>query len=245
MRSDITRDVLFGGILELYQPASGYRFSIDSLLLANFVHLNDGDEVIELGSGCGVISIILAKRYSSVKLIGVEIQEELHELAVENAKMNGVEDRVEFKQKDVRNIEDIFTENSLDVCVSNPPYRKKGSGRIPPNTGRAVARHELELILKELIGSAGYLLKEDGHMFLIQNAERFEELKSILEECDFSLCRMRFVHPFDGKVSDFVLIDAVFKIPAIPEILKPLVIWRSMGEYTDEVERIVKGEWIL
>lgn len=241
MSEKTTTDALFGGDLRIKQPASGYRFSIDSLLLADFITLKPNSSAIELGSGCGVISLILARRYDPVNIMGIEIQEELHKLSVENAELNDLSDNLQFIRGDIREVDQHFKPEAFDACISNPPYRETGSGRVPPDEGRARARHELDLTLKDLVSTGRYLLKGGGRFFIIYNCRRLGELIHTLKVNDFALKRLRLVHPYEGKDGDFILVDAVKGGGVECEVLPPLIIWREVGEYTDEVSRIIEG----
>jgi tRNA1Val (adenine37-N6)-methyltransferase len=238
------QDLLFGGEITVYQPECGYRFSVDSLLLSSFITLRENSDAIELGSGCGVITIILAKRFPSVKFNGVEIQKDLCEFSEKNAEFNEINDRVEFINLDIRQISKHFSRNTFDYCLSNPPYREEGSGRISPDRGRAIARHEIELTLNELIESAGYLLKDKGHFYMIYNCGRIAEMISSLKEFDFYPKRIQIVYPFRGTEGNFVMVDSVYKGGEGCVVENPLVIWEEPGRYTEEVHKIINGEFL-
>ncbi len=130
----------------LLQPEEGYRYSIDSLLLADFANPKPRDKVLDIGAGCGVIAILLAKRCNSISVVAIELQEDLSRMAEENVRRHGVDDRVEVVCGDVTQFRSLFPAGSFDYVVSNPPFRSASSGRICPNPQEAVARHKIRAV---------------------------------------------------------------------------------------------------
>lgn len=172
----LTRDTLFNGKLVIYQYKKGYRFSIDAVILAGLTDSTSRDTVIDLGTGCAVVSLILAIRGKARMITGVEIQEELVEIAKRNVEENGFSRMIEIRHLDIRKIKDHFAPESFDVVVSNPPYRPAKTGRINPQTQRAVARHELSMTLEDLMTVSAYLLKRGGRLSVIYPAWRLDDL---------------------------------------------------------------------
>lgn len=171
-----TRDTLFGGKLIVYQIKGGYRFSLDSALLAGLTYVNKGDIVVDLGCGCGVVGLILMYRYPGIKVIGVEVQDSLYRLARVNVEENGYSDNMTVYLHDFRNIEDILPSNAADLVVANPPYRRLRAGRMNPQEEKAIARHEILATIDDVFVSASYLLKNKGKIALIYPASRFDDL---------------------------------------------------------------------
>ncbi len=171
-----TLDNLSLGNLQLLQSESGYRYSLDPILLARFVDVKKGARVVDLGTGCGIIPLLLARLSDSEELIGIEIQVELADRAVKNTERNFLQSRVRILREDIRNIRDIIQAGSIDLVISNPPYRQSTSGRIAPNDERAAARHELAGGLSDFVTAANWALKNGGNFTVIYLAERLPEL---------------------------------------------------------------------
>lgn len=180
-------------MLKISQPQKGYRFSMDALMLASHVKAKGDEKLIDIGSGSGIISILLAHKYPSLNIIGIEIQEELYKLAQNNIKENGLEDRIHIIHDDVKNIKISKTEGPADIIVSNPPFGKKGAGRISPNPQKAIAKHEIALELDSLLNCSNRLLKDRGRLFMIFPFKRHKELGQALIQHHFELEYSRHV----------------------------------------------------
>jgi tRNA1Val (adenine37-N6)-methyltransferase len=195
--------------IKLFQARDGYRFSVDAVLLEHFMSAGKLGNGIELGCGSGVISILLAKRMKNVKITAVEIQESLAERAKRNVRLNGLGDRIGILSKDVRGLKSLYETNSFDFVFSNPPFRKPETGRVSNDRERAVARHEIEMTVSDLVSTAAYLLKHSGRFFLIYHPFRLAELITLLRDSKLEPKRMRFVHSMKGEEARMVLIEAV------------------------------------
>ncbi len=194
--SGMTKEVTLDSIknVKLFQPKRGYRFSVDALLLEDFIQVPQRSKGIELGTGSGIISILLAKRLKQAKISSVEIQTSLAGCAERNVKLNKLDDRIEIITDDIKNLGKIFSANKFDFVFSNPPFRKTKSGRLNINKECAIARHELKISLADLISSASYLLKNKGKFFLIYHPFRLIELIDLLIKKGLEPKRMRFVY---------------------------------------------------
>jgi tRNA1Val (adenine37-N6)-methyltransferase len=240
---EVTLDSIKG--IKIFQPKNGYRFSVDALLLENFIsakHLRKG---VEFGTGCGIISILLAKRYKNLKILAVEIQKSLAECAIENIKLNGLEDKIKIIIEDVRNLKGVFPANKFDFVFSNPPFRKTKTGLISIDEGRAVARHEIKISLPGLINTASYLLKNTGKFYLIYHPFRLIEVIGLLQKAGLEPKRMRFVHSRrvesptqNGGQAKMVLIEAVKGSGAWLKIEPAFYIYEKGREYTAEMKTI-------
>ncbi|TFG92409.1 MAG: methyltransferase domain-containing protein, partial [Syntrophobacterales bacterium] len=162
-----TIDEFFRGRLRVLQKEKGYRFSVDSLLLADFVTLKRGDRVVDLGTGSGIIALILALRFPEASIAEVEIQKDLADMAGRSIALNSLEDRISVCPGDVKEIRKLFDPQSFNAVVFNPPYRRLNSGKINPDSQRAVARHEIRGTIDDFIASAQYLLKDSGRVYII------------------------------------------------------------------------------
>jgi tRNA1(Val) A37 N6-methylase TrmN6 len=188
------------GHLKVYQHKNGYRFAIDAFILANFIHLKKKETVLELGTSCGIISLILAYKFPQVKkILGIEIQSNLVSLAKKNVTLNQRENLIEILQTDIKNLTKNFPSASFDVVVSNPPYYSLKEGRLNPDTEKAIARHEIKGSLLDVVKIGQYMLKQKGRFYFIYPAFRCEHLFVTLRNYNLEPKRLRFVHPYRNK----------------------------------------------
>ena len=192
--ADESLDDLLHGRLKLIQKKAGYRYSVDSLLIADFAlpEIKPSHKILDLGSGSGVISLILAQKSKAKKIIGIEIQKALSDMAQRSVELNRMQGRVKIINKDVRR-PGVFKPGSFDLIVSNPPFRKIGAGVLSPSREKAVARHELELTMAEALKICRRLLKPKGSVALIYPFERLGELIAQLEKHKLNPARLKLV----------------------------------------------------
>jgi tRNA1Val (adenine37-N6)-methyltransferase len=227
-----TLDTLFGGRLKILQKKQGYRFSIDALLLAHFSRPNPDDRILELGTGCGVIPLILFYRKKALKIIGAEIQPSLADLARRNAALNRCSSRFQIQEEDLRNLEKKFGRESFDRVLANPPYRKVGSGRINPQSEKAIARHEVQATLEDVLRCAHSLLKDKGRLEMIYPASRTADLMKDLSRFHLEPKRVQFVHSHERDEARLVLVEALKEGHAQVKIPPPLFLFDDHGNYT-------------
>ncbi len=239
VKSDETLDVLGANRLKFIQPKTGYRFSIDSLLLWGFLRPARDQRWVDLGTGCGILAIALAKINGVKEAVGVEIQPELVELARRNARLNFVENHVSFVTGDIRDVSLLKTFASADgVCV-NPPYYAPGSGRLNPDAQKAVARHEIKGTINDFI-RAGSLLLSRGSVFdIILPVQRLQDALKILQETKLYPSRMRPVHSYGNTPATLVLIEAVKGKKSIFSLEPPVVVYKSKKIYTQEIQELM------
>lgn len=239
--TDESLDTLFEGKLAIIQRKRGYRFSLDAVLLARFVKVSCREKIIDLGTGNGVIPLILASLYSSVRVIGLETQEEMVGRALRNVNLNRLEDRVGIVQGDVRSIKQIFSPQSFDIAVCNPPYRRSISGRISPDPERGVARHEIKGCLRDFLRGGAYLLRRRGKIALVYPATRTLDLLQTMRQEGMEPKRLRLVHSFDGTVATLVLVEGVKGGRSELKIMPPLIIYTQGMKYTSEMRAMLAG----
>ncbi|RLB98205.1 MAG: SAM-dependent methyltransferase, partial [Deltaproteobacteria bacterium] len=157
-----TTDTFFNGQVTVKQSRTGYRYSIDAVILAGHVRPRPADRIVDLGTGCGIIPLIIGFRYPGVKLYGVEIQQDLADIARANVKANHLEKRVEILPADMRTLKPSIVSGPVDQVVSNPPYHRISTGRINPDSQRAIARHELKVTLEDVLKAAEAMLRTAG-----------------------------------------------------------------------------------
>ncbi len=235
-----TIDDLLGGRLKILQKKKGYRFSIDSLLLTHFVQLNEDDNVVDLGTGGGVILLILSHRFHCGKMVGVEIQNELADMARRSVKINNLENRIEIVSGDIGEVDSFFVPQSFSAVVFNPPYRRLNSGRINPDLEKAVARHEIKGTLRDFLLSAKYLAKQAGKIYLIYPAVRMVELLFQMRTCGIEPKRLRMVYSSCFSEGEFLLVEGKKGGGEELKVLQPLFIYQENGEYTEEMEAVFR-----
>ena len=234
--NDETLDILLGGKVKVIQSKYGYRFAIDAIILANFVHLRKGERVLELGTGCGIILILLALKYLEVReFFGLEIQKRLAHQAKRNIELNGLEEKIQILCGDMKNIKGLFPPLSFDVVISNPPYYRLGTGRLNPVLEKAIGRHEIMGSLLDVAEASLYALKEGGRLYLIYPSTRCVHLFSTLQKYRLEPKRIRWVHPREGQRANFVLVEARKGGSEEAKIEPPLFIYQGDGNYTKEV----------
>lgn len=221
--------------IQIFQAKTGYRFSIDAVLLEQFISARHSSNGIELGTGSGVISILLVKRLNKVHIKAIELQKSLAERAKRNVKLNDLEDKIEIIHKDIKDLRDLYATNSFNFVYANPPFRKPKTGRMSIDKERAIARHEIEISLQELISTASYLLKHSGRLYLIYHPFRLVELISILKESRLEPKRMRFVHSKKGDEAKMVLIEAAKGSGTWLKVEPPLYLYENGKTYSKEV----------
>ncbi|MEA3470319.1 MAG: methyltransferase, partial [Thermodesulfobacteriota bacterium] len=194
----------------------------------------------DLGTGSAVISIILAKRFEGLKIAGVEIQDELADMAMRNVLLNDLEHSVKIYKGDIRKISDLFDEKSFNLVFFNPPYRKLNSGRINPDRGKAIARHEIEGMVADFISAARYLLNEGGSVNVIYPATRSVELISWMRKMALEPKRIRMVHSNNGSKAEFILAEGIKGGGEELHIMPPLFIYNDDGAYSEEMEDIFR-----
>lgn len=229
--------------IKLYQAKSGYRFSVDALLLYSFVNVQRVKKIADLGAGSGIVGLLLAKKYPCAAVSLFELQEGLATLARRNIVLNSLEGRVNVIMRDIREIRrcQCPSENRFDIVVSNPPFRKPRTGLISSGEERAIARHEIKLKLPELAHAARNLLRSRGRLFLIYHPERLAELAAALREEKIEIKRLRFVHSCALSEAKMVLVEAVSGGATGLKVDRPFYIYDEKGGYGGEM-REVYGE---
>ena len=224
LSNDETLDTFFNGKLKIIQKKKGYRFSIDALLISEFIHLRKGERVIDLGTGCGILPILLSQKGKAKSFVGVEIQEDLAECARKNVRLNHLESLISILHQDFRELKNVFSSGFFDVVISNPPYWKNRTGRLNPSIQKAIARHELKGTLEDLISISSYLLKHKGRIYLIFTAQRVVDLLVALRKENLEPKQFQLVYPRPEEEAKFVLVEAVKSSGVELKILPPLIL---------------------
>jgi tRNA1Val (adenine37-N6)-methyltransferase len=223
-----TLDSFLDGKVQIIQKKKGYRFSIDAVLLSQFARVRRNERVIDLGTGCGVLPLLLSQTSKAHSFVGVEIQEELAACAKKNVILNRLEDRISILRRDFRELREVYPSGSFHIVLSNPPYRKVWTGRVNPSMEKAIARHEIKGTLEDLIPIASHLLLPKGRVYLIFPAWRTVDLLVALRRAKLEPKRMQFVHPKIDEEAKFVLTESVKESGVELQLMKPLILQKNL-----------------
>ena len=215
-----TIDSFLEGRLRIIQSRQGYRFSVDALLLAEFVSLRSEDLVVDLGAGCGIISLFLAAKREVRFIFGVELQEELASQAKRNIAMNGLEGKIAVIQGDLRQLP--LAPGCADVVVCNPPYRRERSGRINPQPRKAIARHEITASLDDILAAGTALLKRGGRLAVIYPTNRLPEVFARMRMREMEPKRLQIIFPDSASYAELAMIEGRVRGKSGLKILPPI-----------------------
>lgn len=233
-----TADSFFNGRITVHQARQGYRFSIDAVLLAHQAAPRPDDRIADLGTGCGIIPLILAYRFPLVRIFSVEIQPELAEMARHNISVNGFGDRIQVVNGDLRRLSKDSLLAPVDLVISNPPFRKPQSGRVNPDPQRAMARHEIAGTLNDLLETGARLLRLGGRFNIIFPAARLAELLHSMRISGIEPKKLRMVHSRTESSAKLVLVEGQKGSRPGLTVDYPLIIYHTDGTYTDEVVKM-------
>ncbi len=235
--SSHTNDTFFNGGITIRQERQGYRFSIDAVLLAGQVVPRPNDQIVDLGTGCGIIPLILAYRFPHIRVVGLEIQPALFESAQCNINENQLSDRIRVVCGDLKKIKAADFSRPVDLVISNPPYRKSESGRVNPDRQRAIARHEIESALEDVVAAAFRILRTSGRFAIIYPAQRAAELIHTMRLTGIEPKKLRTVHSKSGGDAKLVIVEGQKGGGTGLIIAPPLIIYQDNDAYTEEVAR--------
>ena len=236
----VTADTFFSGRMTVRQPKNGYRFSIDAVLAADFMRCKEGQTVLDLGTGCGIIPLILAFRNPGLKIFGVEIQAALARFAAANVQANRLEGRVRILHRDLKSLTINEIPDQVSHVVCNPPYRKMASGRVNPHPEKAAARHEIFAKLEDFVAAASRMLPLSGHLTCVYPAQRLVDMMVRMRAAGLEPKRLCTVHSKEGSKARLVLITGVKGGRPGLDVEQPLIIYRDDRSYTDEVARLFR-----
>ena len=236
---ELTADTFCRGRLKVAQHRDGYRFSIDAVLLADFAGDVPGTNVAEFGTGCGIVSLLMACRHPERRFHAVEIQSELAELAAANVRDNRLSHCITVINRDLRRISSADFSDPVDLVVVNPPFHPVGTGRINPDSQKAVARHELTATLSDVVRAARRTLPLSGRLVMIFPAERTVDLLTEMRLAGIEPKRQRFVQSYETEPATLVLVQGMRGAGTGLITDAPLVVYREDGRYTASVSDVM------
>ena len=225
--------------LKIIQNKDGFCFGIDSILLADFAKkIKKGANVLDLGTGTGIISILLCGKTDLYNITGVEIQKEVAEMANRSSKLNNLENKFKVLNENILNLKNIYERQSFDVIVSNPPYKEKGTGIINENEKKIISRHEITATLEDFIQVSSNLLKDKGEFYMVHRPERLVDILALMRKNKIEPKILKMVYSNFKKEPKLVLIKGIKNAKPFLKIEKNLYIYDNDGKYTDDILRI-------
>lgn len=240
--SERVDDLQYKG-LKLIQKKDGFCFGADAVLLSNFADIRKNDRVLDLGTGTGIIAVLIAAKTAAASVTGLEIQSGMSEMAERSVKLNGLENRLDIVCGDIKNALQLFGQSKFDAVVTNPPYMNKGGGLLNPSDTMAVSRHELLCTLEDVISISSRLLVSGGRFAMVHRPERLADIIFLMRSCGVEPKYLRFVHPAPFKKPNMVLVRGMRGGKPQLKVLEPLYIYDETGGYSREINEIYcRGE---
>ena len=227
--------------LKIIQNEKGFCFGIDSILISDFAReIKQGSVGVDLGTGTGIISILLAAKTKLSKIIGVEIQKDMADMAKRSVELNSLQDKIEIKNLNVKEIAEkaLSEREKFDFVVTNPPYKKLDTGKTNENEYKFISRHEVTANLEDFIKATKYLLKDKGSMYIVHRPDRLVDIIELMRKYKIEPKKMRFVYSTIENEPTLVLIKGIKNAKQFLKVEKPLIIYNSKGEYTEEIHKI-------
>ncbi|MCI8570426.1 MAG: tRNA1(Val) (adenine(37)-N6)-methyltransferase [Lachnospiraceae bacterium] len=223
---------------KIIQDSDRFCFGMDAVLLSGFARAKEGDRVLDLGTGTGIIPILMEAKTCAAHLSGLEIQPDSADMARRSVKLNGLEEKIEIVTGDIKEAVSLFGPASFDVVTCNPPYMTEHHGLTNPGVPKAIARHELLCTLEDVISQAGRLLKPGGNLYMVHRPFRLADIFVLLRQYKIEPKRMKLVYPFVDKEPNMVLIEANRGGRPRMTVEKPLIVYKEPGVYTDEIYEV-------
>lgn len=219
----------------IIQRENAFCFGMDAVLLSGFASVKPGERALDLGTGTGIIPILLEAKTEGNHFTGLEIQEEMAEMASRSVKLNGLEEKIDIITGDIKEAGRIFGGASFDVVTTNPPYMNDSHGLKNPELPKAIARHEVLCTLDDVVREGARVLRPGGRFYMVHRPHRLIEIITALTRYRLEPKRMKMVHPFVDKEANMVLIEAVRGGRSMIKVEKPLIVYKEPGVYTGEI----------
>lgn len=230
-------DLQYNG-LRLIQVPGAFCFGLDAVLLADFADVRKSETVLDIGTGTGIVAILVSAKKNPAHVTGLEIQPDMADMATRSVKLNGLEDKIEIVCGDVRNSREIFNAASFDAVVTNPPYMKDRHGLVNKSAAHAVSRHEILCTLDDVIENAAYVLKDKGSFTMIHRPERLVDIVASMRKFAIEPKYLRFIYPSMNKKPNLILLRGVKNGRPELKMIEPLYVYDGNGNYTEEINRI-------
>ena len=224
--------------LKIIQKTDGFCFGMDAVLLSGFASVKPGERALDLGTGTGIIPLLLSAKTKGDHFTGLEIQTEIMKMAQRSVALNGLEKKIDIIQGDIKEASRIFGAASFDVVTSNPPYMNDAHGLKNPGDVKAISRHEVLCTLEDVVREGTKALKPGGRFYMVHRPHRLAEIITVMRQYKLEPKRMKFVHPFADKDANMVLIEAVRGGGAGLKLEPPVIVYKEPGVYTDEIYEI-------
>ncbi len=231
-------DIIPGTKLNIIQNKNRFSYGIDAILLTSFIKIQKGSHVMDLGTGTGIIPLRLQGLYEPGRIIGVEIQQDMVEMATRSVYMNQLEDKIDIINMDLKDIPSRFKKSTFDIITSNPPYIKRGSGIVNPNKNFALSRHEISCTLEDIMRIAQYLLKNKGKLYLVHRPNRLSDIIWTAREYGLEPKTIQFIYPKANQAPNLLLLECIKGGNIDLKIEKPIVVYDDKGTYTEEIYQI-------
>lgn len=222
----------------IIQDPERFCFGLDAVLLAGFAHAAEEDRLLDLGTGTGIIPLLMEARYHCARLTGLEIQPESADMAARSVALNGLSDKICIVTGDIKEADSLFPSASFDCITCNPPYMIGDHGITNPDAPKAIARHEILCTLEDVVRQTAKLLKPGGHFFLVHRPFRLAEIMVTLVKYKLEPKRMQLVYPYVDKEPNMVLLEAVRGGKSRMTVEKPLIVYKEPGVYMPEIYEI-------
>ena len=225
--------------LKIIQNKDGFCFGIDSVLLSDFAkNIKNKSNVIDLGTGTGIINILLSAKTQECNFTGVEIQKDVAEMAERSIKLNNLQNKIKIINNNILELKKIYDKKSFDVVVTNPPYKKIGTGVINTNNKKIISRHETKASLEDFIHISSYLLKDYGEFYMVHKPDRLVDIFSIMRKEKIEPKKIKFIYPNKNKKSNLILIKGIKLGNPFLEYDSNLYIYDENGNYSNEILKI-------
>ena len=225
--------------LKIIQNKDGFCFGIDSILLTDFAkNIKQNSKVIDLGTGTGIIPILLYGKTKNTKFVGVEIQPEVAEMANRSVKLNLLENNIEILNTNILELSKIYNRGSFDVVTTNPPYKKINTGVINENNKKLISRHEITASLEDFIRTASFLLKDLGEFYMVHRPDRLVDIFYEMRKNKIEPKKIKFIYPNKNKKTNLVLIKGIKNAKQFLEFENNLYVYNEDGNYTNEILKI-------
>lgn len=229
--------------LKIIQDTEGFCFGIDAVLLGNYAEVKRNAKVVDLGTGTGIIPLIIYGKNKPSKIYAVEVQPEVAEMAKRTMKLNKIENEIEIVESNLKEVTKILGKGQYDVVTTNPPYMPSGAGEQNPEDKKAISRHEVLCTLEDVIKTAAELLNTSGKFFMVHRPQRLVDILTLMRTYDIEPKSIRFIHPYSNKKPNLLLIKGIKGGMAELKMEDPLYVYNEDGTYTAEIHQIYGDMW--